>query len=264
MRPLAIVTGASRGIGAEYARALGERGYDLLLVSRDKALLDELAHEVSSRYGVKAEIEVMDLAEPAAAQGLFAAARQRRSHVDLLINNAGFGLFGAFVDLPMVRLNDMVRLHVNTVVETMRLFLPDMIERQSGAIINVSSIAGFFSVPYLAEYAATKMFLLSFSEALAEEVRPFGIRIQVCCPGTTDTEFHHTAGFRPKSPLGNQTPAQVVTASLDALSRGRVLVLTGWRGRVLAVLSRCLPRRIQVKIAGRWMHPVRTGVKRHD
>ncbi|HJU06408.1 MAG TPA: SDR family oxidoreductase, partial [Nitrospiraceae bacterium] len=208
-RPFAVITGASRGLGAEYARTLAARGYDLLLVSRDKDRLEQVAGEISTRYGVTADYEALDLTEPDAAHRLYVAARGRRDAVDLLINNAGFGLFGPFVNMPMPRVQAMLRLHVNTVVETMRLFLPAMIERRRGAVINVASVAGFYSIPHFAEYSATKTFLIAFSEALAEEVRPFGVHIQVCCPGTTETDFHKTAGFRPGSPLGIQSPAEV-------------------------------------------------------
>ncbi|MGH7255142.1 MAG: SDR family NAD(P)-dependent oxidoreductase, partial [Nitrospirales bacterium] len=215
-RPIAIVTGASRGIGAEYARALAGRGRDVLLVARDKARLDQLAEELRARHAVSVEVAVIDLAEPDAAHRLFSAARQFRPVADVLVNNAGFGYFGEFVDMPLARIQAMLRLHVNTVVESVRLFLPAMLERRRGAIINVSSVAGFLSLPYLAEYAATKAFLNAFSEALAEEVRDSGVLIQACCPGSTDTDFHATAGFRPRNPLGAQDPAEVVAVSLAA------------------------------------------------
>ncbi|MER3423065.1 MAG: hypothetical protein C4293_07395, partial [Nitrospiraceae bacterium] len=227
VRPFAVVTGASRGIGAEYARALAARGYDLLLVAREKTRLDQLALELRGRYAIDVDLEVLDLAETHAANRLYAAARQRRAAVDLLVNNAGFGAFGSFVEMPMPRIQDMLRLHVNTIVESLRLFLPGMIERRWGAIINVASVAGFFVVPYFAEYAATKTFLIVFSRAVAEEVRPFGVTIQVCCPGSTETDFHTTAGFRPKNPLGTQSPAEVVARSLAALRQGPVVLTTG-------------------------------------
>jgi short-subunit dehydrogenase len=252
-RPFAVITGASRGIGAEYARALAARGYDLLLVSRDKDRMQSLASELVGCHRTTVEHEVLDLGEPEAAHRLYVAARGRRDVVNLLVNNAGFGLFGPFVHMPMPRIQEMLRLHVNTVVETLRLFLPDMIERRTGAVINVASVAGFFSVPYFAEYSATKTFLIAFSEALAEEVRPFGVHIQVCCPGTTESDFHRTAGFRPHSPLGSQTPAEVVARSLARLGRRPSLVMTGWRGRLVGTLSRCLPRRVLVRAAALWM-----------
>lgn len=252
-RPFAIVTGASRGLGAEYARALAARGYDLLLVSRDKPRMDRLATDLTSRYPVTVGIEVADLAEREAAHRLYAAARQHRGTLDLLVNNAGFGLFGEFTDLPMARLQEMLRLHVDTIVESIRLFLPGMIERRSGGIINVSSLAGLFPIPYLAEYAATKAFLISLSEALAEEVRPFGVHVQACCPGSTETDFHATAGVHPSNPLGLDAPATVVAVSLAALERGPTVVTIGWQGRLLALLSRMVPRAWLARVAARRM-----------
>ena len=254
-RPLAIVTGASRGIGAEYARVLATRGFDLLLVSRDKDRMNRLALELTGRYQVQVDSEALDLAEPEAAHRLFVAARQRRPTVNLLINNAGFGLFGEFVEMPMARIQEMLRLHVNTVVESIRLFLPGMIEQRSGAIINVASIAGLFSIPYLAEYAATKAFLITFSEALAEEVRPFRVHVQACCPGSTETDFHVTAGFKPKNPLRTESAAVVVAASLAALEHGPILVTVGWRGRIVSWLSRYVPRALLVRAAATRMKP---------
>lgn len=254
-RPFAVITGASRGIGAAFARALARQGYDLLLVARDKARLEALSDELRQLGRGDLFIEALDLAEAEAAHRLFVAARQRRPRVDLLVNNAGFGMFGGFVDQPLPRIKEMLRVHVNTVVESIRLFLPAMCERRSGAIITVSSVAGWFAVPYLAEYAATKAFLISFSESLAEEVREAGVRIQVCCPATTETDFHRTAGFKPDSPLGGQTADQVVAASLAALKRGAVVVPSGWQARLIRWISRVVPRRMLVLQAAHRMTP---------
>jgi short-subunit dehydrogenase len=254
----AVVTGASRGIGAEYARALAAVGYDVLLVARDDVLLKNLASELRDRHKVVTYTEVMDLALPDAAQRLYVAARQRCDHVDLLINNAGFGAFGPFIDVPMPRIQEMLRLHVNTIVESMRLFLPGMVERSSGAVINVASTAGLFALPFMAEYAATKTFLITFSQALAEEVRPFGRRIQACCPGSTDTDFHQTSGFRANNPLGSDTAAQVVAASLAALQRGPVVIIVGWRGRLVRWLTGFIPATALTRVAGRWLRQRQT------
>ncbi len=254
-RPFAVVTGASRGIGAAYARALAAKGYDLLLLSRDKIRLDQLASDLISRHHGAVYPEAMDLAESGAAHRLYVAARQRRQHLDLLVLNAGFGLFGDFAAMPLPRVQEMLQLHIQMNVESIRLFLPGMIERRSGGIITVASLAGLFPVPYLAEYAATKSFLISFSESLAEEVRESGVRVQVCCPGSTATDFHATAGFRPKSPLKAHDPTQVVKASLAALESGPSLVTIGWEGRVMAWLARYLPRTLLAKAAARWTRP---------
>ncbi len=252
-KPFAVVTGASRGIGAEYARALGARGHDLLLVARDKDRLEHLAADLVQRYGIEAGWEIMDLAEPEAGHRLFAAARAQRPYVDVLVNNAGFGLYGAFVDMPSPKLQEMLRLHINTIVESVRLFLPGMLERGSGTIINVSSTAGLMPIPYLAQYGATKSFLISFTEALAQEVRGSGVRLQACCPGSTDTDFHATAGYVPKDPVRVDSAAEVVSASLAALSRGPVTVTVGLRGRLMAAISRWGPRRFLLRTTALFM-----------
>jgi short-subunit dehydrogenase len=252
-RPFAVVTGASRGIGAAYARALADRGFDLLLLSRNKDRLERLARELASRVNV--DLETLDLAEPEAGHRVYAAARRRHQAVDLVVHNAGFGLYGAFAETPLPLIQQMLRLHLSTVLESMRLFLPDMIERRRGAMIAVSSIAGLFAVPYLAEYAASKAFLIQFCRALAEEVRPHGVTIQVCCPGTTDTDFHVTAGFRSRHPFGMQSAEKVVAVSLNALQRRRTVVTIGWRGALLAALSRWVPHGCTARGAARWLRP---------
>ncbi len=253
----AVITGASRGIGAAYAEALADRGYDLLLIGRDRLRLESVASRLPRRGG-EVFLETLDLAQPGATHRLYAMARDRRPAVDLLINNAGFGLFGAMADMPLPRMQAMLQVHVTAVTESMRLFLPGMVERRSGAIINVSSVAGAYSLPYCAEYAATKAYVIRLSEAVAEEVRPSGVLVQACCPATTDTDFHATAGFRPTHGLGAQTAQQVVAASLRALQRGRVVAPTGWRARGLMWLGRYGPGRVLLRAAARRMNPART------
>ncbi len=254
-QPFAVVTGASKGIGEEYARALAARGFDLLLVSRNGPRLEQLAEELAGRHSVTASCEAIDLSEPGSAQKLYAAARQRRPHVDLLVNNAGFGLYGHFAQMPVLRLQEMLRLHIDTTVESMHLFLPGMVERGRGAIINVASVVGFFPTPYLAQYAATKAFLISLSEAVAQEVRESGVRIQACCPGSTETDFHATAGHVPKDPIRSDSPAEVVAASLAGLEKGRGVVTVGFRGRMIDLLSGVVPRPIVLKLSAAILKP---------
>lgn len=249
--PFALITGASRGIGAEYATVLASQGYDLLLIARDEERLTKLSRQLEKDHSSKAHICVLDLAKPNSANQLFVTARDYCHTPDLLINNAGFGLYGEFVNHPLPRIQDMLHLHIQSVVESIRLFLPGMIERGSGDIINVASLAGMFSIPYMAEYAATKTFLISFSEALAYEVQSTGVRIQVCCPGQTATEFHVTAGFQPSNPLTIQTASQVVQASLAALRQNQTLVTIGWQGKMFAFLAKWMPRKILTKQTGR-------------
>lgn len=253
-RPFAVITGASRGIGAAYAKALAARGYDLLLIGRDRVRLESLASSLTE-ITQAIFIETLDLAESGAAHRLYVVARTHRPAVDLVINNAGFGLFGPLTETPLPRIQAMLQVQVTAVVEIMRLFLPGMVERRSGAIINVSSVAGTFSLPYCAEYAATKAFLIRLTEAVAEEVRPSGVRLQVCCPATTETDFHVTAGFTPKHGLGSQSAEEVVAASLRALDRGRVVVPTGWRARGIMWLGRFGPSGVLARAAARRMNP---------
>ncbi len=249
--PFAVITGASRGIGAEYARVLATRGYELLLVSRDDARLAQLSRELETNARIRARVCIADLSQPHAAQRMFAESRRYRHTPDMLINNAGFGLYGEFVSHPLPRIQEMVRLHMQTVAESLRLFLPGMIERGSGAVINVASLAGLLPIPFFAEYAATKAFLLSLSEALAEEVRSTGVCVQACCPGPTETDFHAAAGVRPSGPFALQTAAQVVRESLAAIPGQRPVVTIGWQGALVAMLMKWIPKAVLVKMAGR-------------
>ena len=256
-RPFAVITGASRGIGAAYAKAIAHRGYDLLLVSRDDVRLQAIATTLQHTYGVQIQTAVLDLAQPDAGHQLFVLSRQEREHVDLLINNAGFGMYGSFIDMALPRIHEMLRLHVNTVVDSTRLFLPSMVERKSGAIINVASLAGLFPIPYMAEYAATKAFMISFSESLCEEVRSSGVYIQACCPGYTITDFHQTAGAKPRYPLKGLTSEGVVKTSLRGLDKGKSHVTVGWQGRFTDFLSRYFPRTMLIRIAGQRVKPAK-------
>ncbi|MDT7042108.1 SDR family oxidoreductase [Candidatus Nitronereus thalassa] len=254
-RPFAIITGASRGIGAEYARGLARQNHDLLIVARDKARLRELSQELETAHTIHAHMCVLDLAQPNSAHQLFVRAREYRQTPDLLINNAGFGLYGEFVSHPLPKIQQMLHLHIQSVVESIRLFLPGMMEQASGTIINVASIAGMLPIPYFAEYAATKAFLISFSEALAEEVKSSGVTIQACCPGQTETDFHASAGFRPSSPIPIQTASQVVQASLAAIDKKQTVVTVGWPGKLSSFLATWVPRTILTKQTARRTRP---------
>ena len=186
----------------------------------------------------------MDLSQPDSAEQLYAEVSTRRTDpVDLLVNNAGFGLYGDFADLPTPRLQEMICLHVLTVTKLMRLFLPEMRARRSGAIINVASVAGLLPIPYMAVYGATKAFQVSLGLSIGDEVRRDGVLVQTCCPGQTLTDFHATAGrSRPAAHGSEQSAAQVVSESLAALDRGKSLVITGFRNRLLMRAQRLIPR----------------------
>ncbi len=254
----AIITGASRGIGAEYARALASQGYALLLIGRDMVRLEQLRQELLQVSQAEIWVESLDLSHLQAAQTLYDLARTHRSDVSLLINNAGFGQYGDFTNIPLNRIQNMLQLHINTIVESIRLFLPDMLERKQGAIITVASVAGFFPIPHMTEYAATKAFLIAFSEGLARETHGQGVTIQVCCPGFTNTDFHQTAGHQPKHILFAQSPQQVVHTSLQALQSKRTLVTIGWQGRLALWISKLIPRQFLMALAGKAVKPSST------
>jgi len=253
--PFAVITGASRGIGAEYARALAAQGYDLLLVARDATRLEILRQELHRIYPREFWTESLDLSQPQAAATLYEVAHSHRKEVSLLINNAGFGLYGDFAEMSPCAIRDMLQLHINTIVESTRLFLPDMLAHQNGAIITVASVAGFFPIPYMTEYAATKAFLIAFSEGLARETQNQGVTIQVCCPGFTDTDFHQSAGHQPKQVFFAQSAQQVVQASLQALQSKRTLVTIGWQGLLASWISKIVPHTIMMAIAGKFVKP---------
>lgn len=254
---LAVITGGSRGIGESYARQLSARGYALHLVARDAGRLARLAGELRTRHGVAVEEIVLDLAQPDGAERLYAEVRRRRTEpVDLLVNNAGFGLYGELADLPMPRIQDMLALHLLTFTKLVRLFLPEMRERRRGAIINVSSVAGLMPLPYLSLYAATKAFMVSLGDGVALEAGKYGVVVQTCCPGRTATDFHETAGVKAyRAPGGEQTADEVVAESLAGLDRGRSLVITGRRNRFLARLQQIMPRRMVLWAAERVLRP---------
>ena len=253
--PFAVITGASKGIGAEYARALARQGYDLLLVARDRTGLEVLRQELHSVAQKEIWVESLDLSQPQTAETLHELTRSYRSEVSLLINNAGFGMYGDFAEMPLSSIRNMLQLHMNTIVEGIRLFLPDMLARKQGAIITVASVAGLFPIPYMTEYAATKAFLIAFSEGLARETQNQGITIQVCCPGFTTTDFHQSAGHQPKHVLFAQSPQQVVHTSLHALQSQHTLVTIGWQGRLALWTSKIVPRTILMTLAGKFVKP---------
>jgi short-subunit dehydrogenase len=253
--PFAVITGASRGIGAEYARALAAQGYDLLLVARDKTRLDQLGEEVHHAYSVRVWTETLDLARPNASLTLYHLAQSCRPHVSLLVNNAGFGMYGLFTGMPLSNIQAMLQVHIHATTETTRLLLSDMINQRQGTIINVASVAGFFPIPYMAEYAATKAFIISFSEAVAMEARESGVTIQVCCPGYTETDFHQTANHRPRHILPAQTPHDVVQTSLNALKSNTTLVTIGWPGIAAQWMVRLMPKGWLMRLTSRFVRP---------
>jgi uncharacterized protein len=250
----ALVTGASSGIGAVFAREFARRGADLVLVARSEGKLAALADELSGSYGVDADIAVADLAKPSAAAELAASLRTRDLQIDILINNAGFGLFAPVYEADHAVLSDMVRLNIETLVDLTREYLPGMLERDRGAIVNVGSTAGFQPVPYMAVYGATKAFVLSFTEALRVELGQHGVRVTVLCPGPVPTEFQTRAGFRPgfDSAVLNVSSADVAQQGYDGLMANKRAVLPGLGIKIVPLLLRLFPRGFILWAVGRF------------
>ncbi len=252
----ALVTGASSGIGECFARALGARGRNLVLVARTREKLLSLASELRAAHAILAEPVEFDLSLPDAAFRLFQLLRQRQLKVDLLVNNAGFGARGKFWKLPLARQSEMIRLNVLTLVELTHLLLPEMIQQRRGAVINVSSTSGFQPIPYTAAYAAAKAFVTTFSQALAEELRPFGVIVVTLCPGGTHTNFFRAGGYgRPSLPGGLQAPEDVVAAGLKALDRGGGLTVPRLINKLEVFSQRFAPRGLVVKVTARMFRP---------
>ena len=248
----ALITGASAGLGVEYARELAAAGTDLILVARRRDRLEELAKELGTKHGVRTEVVPADLSTPeglAAVEGRIAAT----GTLDLLVNDAGFGGRTGFVKgEPADHLN-MVRVHVDATIWLTRAALPGMIDRGRGAVINLSSIAAFSAFSG-AMYSGTKAFLVMFSQNLQDEVRRKGIVVQALCPGMTHTEFHRVAkidkSIVPK--LFWMPASEVVRISLRRLGHG-VVCVPGWKNKVIAFLMRCPATAAVVRLVGRTM-----------
>ena len=246
MPGVALVTGASAGLGEEFARQLAANGQRLVLVARRKERLDELADELGNARAVE-----MDLSEPGAAGRLMGDLAAHGETVELLVNNAGFGLAGRFADLDGKRQREMIDLNCGALAELAHAVLPGMIERRSGGILNIASTAAFQPGPGMAVYFATKAFVLSFSEALHDEVKRHGVKVSCLCPGPTRTEFRSVSGFNPKGPAGkiSADAPTVVRAGLNGLARNRAVVVPGLSNKAISQLHRLFPRAIMRRAA---------------
>jgi uncharacterized protein len=244
MRPLALITGGSAGIGATFARQLAARGYDLILVGRHLDRLESVAGALIRTHGIAVEALVADLATGAGQQAVEARI-SASDRLDLLINNAGFGTMGRFMDTDLEVQDQMHRLHILATLRLTHAALPGMTARGRGAIINVSSVAGFVATPGSVSYCATKHWMNCFTEGLYLELKEAAspIKVQALCPGFTYSEFHDRLGFdRQRVPAGLWLQADdVVGQSLRGLERGQLFVVTGWKYRLAVVLTKVLP-----------------------
>ncbi len=244
----AIVTGASAGIGEAFARQLAKRGYDLVLVARRKDRLDKLAADLSSS---RVEVIEADLSTDAGVSAI--EQRLAAGDIDLLVNNAGFGTQGEFSDLPIEREMEELNVNIKALVRLTHAALAAMVPKKRGNVINVGSTGAFQPVPYMSTYAATKAFVLHFSEGVHEEAKQHGVTVTCLCPGYVMTEFQQVAGLN-ESKLpnrGRKTPDQVVEAALEAAFSGRAIVVPGIGNRLMATgVVRMTPRFAVRRIAG--------------
>ncbi|MEV6974571.1 SDR family oxidoreductase [Kitasatospora sp. NPDC093806] len=254
----ALITGASSGIGAEFAAQLAARGHDLVLVARSADRLEELAKRLGDAHGITAHVLVQDLAVPDAARRIGAELDERGLTVDLLVNNAGFGTSGRFEAIDGQRDHDQLMVNVVALVDLTHELLPGMLARGKGSVINVASTAAFQPTPYLAVYGASKTFVLNFSMALRQEYRGRGIRVLAFCPGPVETAFFEVIGTRKAAVTGSfATPESVVKAALKALAADRAYVTPGLSNALNAHLTPRRPRVLVAAIAERMSRGVR-------
>jgi short-subunit dehydrogenase len=247
VKKVALITGASAGLGVEFARQLSKRGHRLVLAARRKERLDQLAKELGNARSI-----AVDLSKKDAAAKLMADIEAAGEEVEILVNNAGFGLIGRFAELDAKRERQMIDLNVGTLTDLCRAVAPQMIARKSGGILNVASTAAFQPGPKMAVYFATKAFVLSLSEALHEELKPHGVRVTCLCPGPTRTEFGEVAGFGGNGLFDRvaMNAPEVVEAGLKALDHNRAVIVTGLVNKIGAASTRFAPRALVRKIAG--------------
>jgi uncharacterized protein len=253
----ALVTGASAGLGLEYAKLFAADGHDLVLVARRRDKLDELAAQLAKDHGTTVKVISADLQLEAAPAEIFAEVQGIGIAVDFLVNNAGFGSNGAFVGLETERELGMIDVNVRSLVHLTRLFLPGMVERKRGRVLNIGSTAGFVAGPFMATYYASKAFVISFTEALAYELKGTGVTATVSCPGATATEFAAVAG-NDKSSLfkgGVADSVSVARHGYRAMLAGKVIAIPGVKNKLTAQSVRFSPRSLLRAVAARLNRP---------
>lgn len=249
-----LITGASGGIGEAFARRLADEGHNLVLVARSEDKLRALRDELQARHDVTVHFIAVDLTAFEADKQLFEETEKNGIEVDWLINNAGFGSMGDFTNLELERELGMIDLNISCLVALSHRYLARMRERKGGTIINVSSAAGFQPIPFMATYAATKAFVTSFSEALAEENRPYGIQVLALCPGSTETNFHAAAGMdRAMGFKGQETVEDVVETGMKAVASKRAKIVSGWTNWIVASGVNFVPNSLITRLMGKGM-----------
>jgi short-subunit dehydrogenase len=253
--PATLITGASGGIGYELAKLFAKDRHNLVLVARNGPRLARVADELQRQFGITVKTFALDLTEFTAPQALFAQLQSAGVAVDVVVNNAGYGRYGEFADVPLEESLGQIQLNVTALVELTKLFLGPMLERRAGKIMNVASTAGFQPGPLMAVYYATKAYVISFSEALANELADKGITVTCLCPGATETGFAGRAGNDATRLFKNLRPMDakaVARAGYQALLKGKTLVIPGFRNWLVAESIRVSPRKLATAVS-RWI-----------
>lgn len=245
-----MITGASGGIGRQLAYHFAEDGYSLVLVARSKEKLEELKKELENNYSISVLISIKDLSKQKEALKLYDEIKQQRITVQFLVNNTGFGLYGAFIETSWAEEADMIDLNIKTLTYLTKLFLPEMVERNEGRILNIASVASFLPGPLLAVYYATKAYVLSFTEALENELKDTNITISALCPGPTKTGFSDRANLSSSKLFesGALHVEDVAKVGYEQFMRGKTIIILGAKFKVATMLPRFFPRKLITKV----------------
>jgi short-subunit dehydrogenase len=248
----ALITGGSGGIGLELAKQFAAHGHDLVLTARSRDTLEAVAGTIEGKHAVKVTVIADDLTDPDAPQRLFDAIAAENIHIHFLVNNAGFGLGGEFVDTDIKRELEMVQVNIIALMQLTKMYLPAMVKRKSGHILNLASTAAFQPGPLMSVYYASKAFVLSFSEALDEELRNTGVSVTCLCPGATATKFAETAGVGNSklfATIGGTTAEQVALYGYEAMMKGERVAVVGTRNKIMVLGERFVPRNFVTRLS---------------
>lgn len=250
-----LITGASSGIGKELAFVFAENKYRPILVARRKSMLNLVAEDIKKDFFIDAIVIGLDLSKPDSAEQLMDAIRKRNLYIDVLVNNAGFGDFGAFHKGDIGRAERMMTLNMITLTKLSRLVAPQMVANGFGHILNIASTAAFQPVPNFAVYAATKAYVLSFSEAFAHELKPLGVHVTTVCPGATQSEFQEKAKMDNSDKMFEVAPMSFMVAefAFEAMMKRKTLAIYGSRNRFLTFMLRFSPRKLALTVAAKMM-----------
>ncbi len=254
----ALITGASSGIGYELVKLLAKDGKNLIIVARNKNRLEQVKTEIENNYQVRVKLLPKDLSDPKTPSEIFSELEKEYINVDVLVNNAGFGVYGTFSETDLQKELEMIQVYIASLTALTKLFLKRMLENKSGRILNVASGMAFQPVPLCSVYAASKSYVLHFSEALANELRGTGVSVTCLCPYTTETSFFKRADMENSKLVKGKMmdAATVAKAGYIALKKGKVIAIPGLKNKLLAILVRIIPRSVLIKIMRSTMEPV--------